>query len=200
MNVDRRVVRSRKALEEALLVLIEQQDLAELSIADVTRAAGVSRSTFYDHYADLHQLAESACTEMFETLLFGTPVLASADATASENPLAGLFDHVASHQRLYTALLGPDGSARVMTYLHRRLTIATHVNSVVTDPRGRTHGTDPHTTPPDVVAAFTAGALLGALIDWLHRGCPEDSDSMAAQTWPLMLRLRDGYAGDQPER
>jgi AcrR family transcriptional regulator len=65
-----------------LLALIEQQDLNAVSIADVTRRAGVSRSTFYDHYADLHELAESACTEMFEALLAETPVFALSTVLA----------------------------------------------------------------------------------------------------------------------
>jgi AcrR family transcriptional regulator len=89
-----------------LLALIEQQDLNAVSIADVTRRAGVSRSTFYDHYADLHELAESACTEMFEALLAETPVFALIDGPRTGNPLVALFEHVLEHRRLYTALLG----------------------------------------------------------------------------------------------
>lgn len=97
-----------------MLALIEQQDLKAVSIADVTRRAGVSRSTFYDHYADLHELAESACPR-------------------TGNPLVALFEHVLEHRRLYTGRLGPDGSARVMGYLMRRMTITIHVNRALPD-------------------------------------------------------------------
>ena len=155
-----------------MLALIEQQDLNAVSIADVTRRAGVSRSTFYDHYADLHELAESACTEMFEALLAETPVFALIDGPRTGNPLVALFEHVLEHRRLYIALLGPDGSARVMGYLMRRMTITIHVNRALPDAHSRTHRDDPLEAPLDVAASFSAGALVGVVVDWLARGCP----------------------------
>lgn len=186
---DPRILRSRRSLEASLLTLIEQQDLSALSIADVTREAGVSRSTFYDHYVDLHDVAESACTEMFEALLSETPVFAVIADSERGNPLVSLFEHVLTHRRLYTVLLGPDGSARVMTYLLHRMTIAIHVNRTPIEKDFSTHRDDPLEAPLDVTAAFAAGALLGVVVDWLRRECPETPASMAAQAWPLMATV-----------
>jgi AcrR family transcriptional regulator len=186
-TADPRILRSRRTLEASLLTLIEQHDLTALSIADVTREAGLSRSTFYDHYADLHELAESACTEMFEALLAETPVFALIEGPG--NPLGALFDHVLTHRRLYTALLGPDGSARVMVYLQRRMTIAIYVNRTLTEGESGTHRDDPLEAPLDVVAAFAAGALLGVVVDWLRRECPGTPEEMAAETWRLQAMV-----------
>lgn len=188
---DPRILRSRKTLEASLLALIEQQDLTTLSIADVTREAGVSRSTFYDHYADLHELAESSCTAMFEALLSETPVFARTAGPDPGNPLVSFFAHVLDHRRLYTALLGPDGSARVMAYLLHRMIIAIHVNRTLGESDIGTHRDDPLEAPLDVAAAFAAGALVGVVVDWLRRGCPGTPDSMASQTWPLMATVAD---------
>ena len=186
-TADPRILRSRRTLEVALLALIEQHDLTTLSIADVTREAGVSRSTFYDHYTDLHDLAESACTDMFEALLVQAPVFVSLNVDPeTSNPLVKLFQHVLTHRRLYSALLGPDGSARVMAYLLNRLTIAIHVNRALGKADFATHRDDPAEAPLDVAASFAAGALLGVVVDWLRRGCPGTPASMAGQTWPLM--------------
>jgi AcrR family transcriptional regulator len=188
---DPRILRSRRILEETLLTLIEQQDLTSLSIADVTREAGVSRSTFYDHYADLHELAESACTEMFETLLSETPIFTAIAGDETPNPLVSLFEHVLIHRRLYTALLGSDGSARVMAYLLHRMTIAIHVNRTLGERDFSTHRDDPREAPLDVAAAFSAGALVGVVVDWLGRECAGTPDSMAAETWRLMATVAD---------
>lgn len=189
---DPRILRSRRSLKGALLTLIEQQELTALSIADITREAGVSRSTFYDHYADLHELAESACTEMFEAVLAETPVFALIKGPEAANPLLALFEHVLSHRRLYTALLGPDGSARVMAYLLHRMTIAIHVNLEPGEKDSSTHRDDPLDAPLNVVAAFCAGALLGVVVAWLNRGCPGTPESMAAESWPLMQTVARG--------
>jgi len=69
-----------------------------------------------------------------------------------------LFEHVLEHRRLYTALLGPDGGARVMGYLMRRMTITIHVNRALPDAHSRTHRDDPLEAPLDVAAPFSAGA------------------------------------------
>lgn len=80
--------------------------------------------------------------------------------TESVNPLLSLFEHVLLHRRLYTALLGSDGSARVMAYLLHRMTIAIHVNRVPVERDFITHRDDPLEAPRDVAAAFAAGALV----------------------------------------
>ncbi|MBL7500220.1 TetR/AcrR family transcriptional regulator [Frankia sp. CNm7] len=73
--LDRRSRRSRAALETALLKLLAERDLAHISISDVTKSAEVNRSTFYLHYRDMHDLAASVCTTMFDELIAASPVL-----------------------------------------------------------------------------------------------------------------------------
>lgn len=186
VTTDPRILRSRRTLEASLLALIQRQDLNAMSIADITREAGLSRSTFYDHYADVHELAEAACTDMFEALLAETPVFSLIDGPDAGNPLLALFEHVLQHRRLYAALLGPDGSARVMAYLLHRMTIAIHVNRAPDEIDSTTHRNDPLEAPLDVAAAFAAGALLGVVVDWLARDCPGTPEYMATRAWPLM--------------
>ena len=157
-----------------------------MSIADVTRRAGVSRSTFYDHHADLHELVESAGTEMFKARLAETPVFALIDGPGTGNPLVAFFEHVLEHRRLYTALLGPDGSARVMGYLMRRMTITIHVNRALPDAHSRTHRDDRLEAALEVAASFSAGALVGVVVDWWPGEVRRSPELMAAQAWPLM--------------
>ncbi|MFF2729796.1 TetR/AcrR family transcriptional regulator C-terminal domain-containing protein [Streptomyces sp. NPDC058008] len=187
--LDPRSRRSRRALQEALLTLLADQELGEITVSRVTRRAGTSRSTFYDHYTDVHELAAEACTAQFDELLAAAPVFAgrpAPDGQGRTNPLSQLFTHVAAHARLYDALLGPEGSARVINHLHHRIAIAFFVNrSAPADP-DRTHATDPDEIPLDPAAAFHAGALIGVVMDWLRRGCPRGPDEMAEAVWPLV--------------
>ncbi|MFC9745863.1 TetR/AcrR family transcriptional regulator [Streptomyces niveus] len=191
--VDPRPRRSRLALQSALRSLLSDRELAEITVSDITKQAGTSRSTFYDHYTDVHKLAADACTEQFDELLAATPVSAHRPARedpAPENPLLDLFTHVEANARLYGALLGPDGSARVINHLHHRITIAFFVN--VPDPAGsvRTHAGDPVEIPLDPASAFYAGALIGVVLEWLRCGRPQSPATMAAATWPLVLDAR----------
>jgi AcrR family transcriptional regulator len=197
---DRRVRRTQATLQRALIDLVQERDLSQITVADVADRADVSRSTFYDHYQDVHALAEAACTSMLDDMFGFVLALDTAPAHPSdfqEDPdpaLTAFFAHFAEHAGLYRSLLGPTGSARVIEHVRRRTTAAAHYS-------GRLAPTD--TTPPpqtagspdfplDVPAAFVAGALLGVATDWLQRGCPRTPLEMTTLTKPLLIALRPG--------
>jgi AcrR family transcriptional regulator len=71
--MDPRTRRSRAALETALRELIAERDLSQISVSDITKRAGVNRSTFYEHYTDVHDLAAAACTTVFDALVAASP-------------------------------------------------------------------------------------------------------------------------------
>jgi AcrR family transcriptional regulator len=179
---DRRVRRTHAALQSTLIQLVEEQDLGHLSVADIAEQAGVNRSTFYDHYKDVHELAEAACTSIIDDLIESLPVLGPDSATQDETQsLRAFFTNLAEHAGLYRSLLGPKGSARVIDHILRRTTTAVHIAV------RRAAGDIPQdSTPHDVPAAFTAGALISVAIDWLQRDCPRTPAEMAALTWPLL--------------
>ncbi|MFC3980681.1 TetR/AcrR family transcriptional regulator [Streptosporangium jomthongense] len=198
---DRRVRRTQKALQGALIELVEERDLSRLSVADVAGRAGVSRSTFYDHYRDVHELAEAACTVMIDELIGAVPgpgAVSEDPARDAPQKLLAFFTTLAEHAGLYRALLGPSGSARVIDHIRRRATAAGYAGARQARGKATVGATveaageavrqgdgDPH----DVPAAFAAGALVGVAADWLQRGCPRTPAEMADLTWPLFTAL-----------
>lgn len=185
-SVDRRVLRTRSALARALLTLVEERELSRIGVSDVAERAGVSRTAFYDHYRDVHELAEAACTAMIDGLTRSLPKPRrdSADLEGeATRSLEAFFASLAEHAGLYRSLLGPQGSARVADHIRRRLTDGV-----------REHVREAH----DVPAAFTAGAIYGVAADWLQRGCPEPPARMAALTWPLFHALYDVVSTSPP--
>jgi len=195
--VDRRVRRTQATLQRALIDLVQEQDLSQINVADVADRADVSRSTFYDHYRDVHELAEAACTSMLDDMFRYVHALDTAPAGPPEDPdpsLTGFFAHFAEHAGLYRSLLGPTGSARVIEHVRRRTTAAAHYSGRLA-PVGDTPPPDtagPSDFSLDVPAAFVAGALIGVAIDWLQRGCPRTPLEMTILTKPLLIALRPG--------
>lgn len=53
---DRRILRTQKKLKTALLDLLKEKDLPELTITEVAKRADCNRVTFYSHYKDLNAL------------------------------------------------------------------------------------------------------------------------------------------------
>ncbi|MFD6286263.1 TetR/AcrR family transcriptional regulator [Streptomyces sp. NPDC060205] len=204
-SMDPRTRRSRSALETALRELIAERDLSQISVSDITKRASVNRSTFYEHYTDVHDLAAAACTTVFDELVAASPTVVpplNAEGSPTVELLPELFAHVAEHAPLYRALLGDDGSARVINHLLHRMTVAAHVRRVPAETAGAAGaadvpvrpspapaptGEDPADIPHDPAAAFVAGAVLGTVVDWLRRGCPGTPETMAAALWPLLI-------------
>lgn len=193
-SADRRVLRTRATLARALLELVEEQDLSRISVSDIAEHAGVSRTAFYAHYRDVHELAETACTAMIDSLVRSLPspgpdsVNLTQEGTRS---LTAFFASLAQHAGLYRSLLGPQGSARVADHIRRRLTASIYerVRQAVGDETLLEPSGPPADIPHDVPAAFTAGAFIGVAADWLQRGCPRTPSEMAALTWPLLNAL-----------
>src|SRR6516165_11146023 len=126
--------------------------------------------------------------DMFRSVLAIYAARAHSSAEDPDPALTAFFTHFAEHAGLYRSLLGPTGSARVIEHVRRRTTAAAHHSGRLA-PAG---DTPPQTAgspgfPPDVPAAFVAGALLGVAADWLQRGCPGTPLEMTILTKPLLI-------------
>ena len=183
--------RTQATLQSALMDLIQKKDLLRITVADVTERADVSRSTFYDHYQDVHELAEAACAAMIDDLVASLPhqddVLSDPDG--GTEVLRNFFANFAEHANLYRSLLGSRGSARIIDHIRRRAIAALHRSALRGDTCEAAVTAGDAETPHDVFAAFSGGAFFGVAIDWVQRECPGTPAEMAALTWPLFAAV-----------
>jgi AcrR family transcriptional regulator len=68
-NEDRRTKRTQKKLKHALLELLKEKELNELSITEVAQYAECNRVTFYSHYRDLHALLAAIFDDYLDDLI-----------------------------------------------------------------------------------------------------------------------------------
>lgn len=65
---DIRNKRTERAICQAMLDLMKEKPFARLSVTDVATAAGISRSTFYAHYANLEEVFSALVREFHDTV------------------------------------------------------------------------------------------------------------------------------------
>lgn len=53
---DKRVRKTKKALQSALIQLLGEKELRQITVKDLTNTADVHRATFYTHYTDAYDL------------------------------------------------------------------------------------------------------------------------------------------------
>lgn len=62
-STDPRALRTRKALVDAVLDLLNDHDVADLNVSQIVKEAGVSRQVFYQHFADRDALILTAAAD-----------------------------------------------------------------------------------------------------------------------------------------
>ncbi len=55
---DRRIQKTKQLLQSTLLHLLEEKTFEKVNVTEICQKAGVSRITFYTHYADKYELAD----------------------------------------------------------------------------------------------------------------------------------------------
>lgn len=107
---DRRIRTSRNLLERALVALMGEKPLKDITVKELCLRAGVNRSTFYLHYYDIYDLME----ELEEQI--GAEVFATLDTlptSAGQNTFShfynAIFELMDRNAELCVILLGENG-------------------------------------------------------------------------------------------
>lgn len=65
-KINRQTIRSQKMLRTALLELLKEKPLQQISISEITDRADLARSTFYTHFETKDELLESILDEILD--------------------------------------------------------------------------------------------------------------------------------------
>jgi AcrR family transcriptional regulator len=102
-KTDRRVLRTRNALGDALVALLQERDFEQITVQDVLDRAGVGRSTFYVHYRDKNDLFLSDVEEFFEMC---SGLLSRHNARPERLlPVQEVFTHIREMREFYAAVV-----------------------------------------------------------------------------------------------
>ena len=102
-NPDRRILRTRNMLGDALVALLQEQEFDDITVQDVLDRAGVGRSTFYVHYRDKEDLFLSDVEEFFERIC---TVLERQKASPKRLlPVQEVFAHVREMREFYEGVM-----------------------------------------------------------------------------------------------
>ncbi len=100
---DPRILQTRQALRQALLDLVDDKPLDQISIREITAAAGIGYNTFFRHYTDKEALVMAVATDELERLI--ELCITTLDATDSARASTALCDYVGEHDVLWSTLL-----------------------------------------------------------------------------------------------
>lgn len=194
-RTDRRILRTRQMLRQALLELILERGYDALGIQDITDRADLARATFYLHYRDKEDL-------LIETMEFIVAEFAARlqDVRLDEwqledgAPVQQVFVYAAEQARLYRAVMNGQGGFKVSRRLHAIIAEA-HRQTVerLMAERGAVLK-----VPMNFLCNYYAGALLSLVFWWLENDQPYSPEEMAAMFREVSLAGRAQAMGIDP--
>jgi AcrR family transcriptional regulator len=167
------VRRTRDALGDALVALMQEKPFDTITVQDVLDRAHVGRSTFYAHYSDKDDLLMSDADEFYERLAMG--LSARGENSDRVFPVKEFFGHIAEAKQFVNALSSA-GKMQEQLELAREHFARGIERRLAELPRG-------HSIPASdrgAIAFAHAGALLSLLTWWVDRGMKQSPAEMDA--------------------
>lgn len=179
---DRRITRSKRALRDALVELIEERGLTNFSASDLCARADLNRGTLYNNFGDMEGLLaalEDDIMDDLENLQSCMQQLSLKDVLryrVNKKPmpfLVKLFDCLREQGDFLHAIMGPKGDPSFGPRV--RDAVCTEIIQTILHERYRN---DPSPFVQYYVA-FYASAYLGVITHWIETGMKESSQEMA---------------------
>ena len=170
-KMDARVRRTRDALGDALVELMQQKPFDEVTIQDVLDRAGVGRSTFYVHFKDKDDLFMSDAEEFFEAMSLALVV--HGDKSERVFPVMEFFAHVREMKNFVRSMKSAGKFHENMQLAHghfargieKRMEMIARGKSIPAAQRR-------------AIAHGHAGALISMLEFWMNHGAKEEPREM----------------------
>ncbi len=191
--LDRRVQKTRKLLQDALIELVSEKGYESVTIQEILDKANVGRSTFYAHFQDKDQLLRSILDyldQLFEQhkkqLLDATKNFGNADntdLTLGLSPTLSLFQFVGQNHRFFKAMLGNRAYGIFVKPIYDY--VFAHVHGIFTKPIHDdmfAHLHEPFkilrsrekysSLESEIAAHYFVSALMGILVWWVEKDTP----------------------------
>jgi AcrR family transcriptional regulator len=168
---DERVRRTQARLGNALVTLILEKAIDEVTVQDVLDRASVGRSTFYLHYRDKNDLLLSQLEMFLETM--STTLSVSKERSHRVVPVAEMFAHIGSQNKIYRALAD---SGRLQDFFDLAQGYFARGIERRLKESGRLANLSQHELAAR--ASALAGSVLSLLRWWLDRGEKESPRAM----------------------
>jgi AcrR family transcriptional regulator len=168
-KTDRRILRTRDTLGDALVALMHEKSFDEITVQDVLDRAGVGRSTFYVHYRDKDDLFLSDVEDFLEQV---SSALKRQNANPKRLlPVREFFTHIREAREFHAALVRSgkvnDVWALARGFFARSIEERLQMAGVETNPTRRA-----------AQAHALAGSFFSLLDWWIDKGMKADPKEM----------------------
>ena len=179
-RVERRVARTKAAIEEAFVQLVLEHGYERVAVEDISDRADLARATFYSHYPNKEAVLFSVFNRLIEDLMQRVAYQSGPWNEVRRDAVQAAYRHVAEIPDLYRACLS-DARTRAL-YLstlsrYAEENFADRLNALNRQPR----------VPVPVMARAFAGAHVAIMEAWLAGELSGDVEQLASMALDLLV-------------
>ncbi|MEG0450690.1 MAG: TetR/AcrR family transcriptional regulator [Lysinibacillus sp.] len=179
LKTDRRIVRTKKVIRDALTDLIEEKGFEMITVRDLTEKADINRGTFYLHYQDKYDLLKKSEDELIEGMKdfineLNPNIIFQTNVQNEPLPfLVKLFEYIAENARYMKLILGPNGDPSFQDRI-KQFMRANFIEKIMKDLKGESL-----LVPVDYLMSYVTAAHLGVIQQWLEGDMQQSPREMA---------------------
>lgn len=186
-ELDRRTRKTREALYKALVQLLGEKPLKNISVTELTRAADVNRSTFYTHFQDVYDMYEHMHSDFRSAIRAQIEEHAQELARGDISQLLHLvYSYFSNHRDMFGVIFGQGDNegywGDVVSVVQESL-LEVLPPILGCDPKRMEHAVD-----------FIARGSVGMARGWVEDGCIEGVDDMVALNTLFIDAVRNTLA------
>ena len=179
--VDRRVRKTKRQLRLALMQLMSQKSVKDISVRELAAIADINRGTFYIHYKDVYDLLNHLEDETAEGLIRVCRKNSAKDSSGKTFPyLSDLYQFIADNADICRVLLGENGDiaftdriCRILRdeYLYEFISIFYPSDEALLD----------------YFCSFIISGNMSLALRWINTGMKETPEQMAVLAGEIIM-------------
>ncbi len=179
---DRRYKRTEKLIKDTFLQLLEEKNLTQITISEISHVADLGRGTFYLHYSDINNLYESIEQDLTEKLLnYFRSCFPTTEEMNSKKMIDGILSYIESEKRLFFILVRSD-DGKTMYKIRKLFYAEVFKEDSIIHPKG-----DKEYDKNESI--FVVSGVIGILERWIMDNCSTPIERMSEMIHRMIVKI-----------
>lgn len=179
---DRRILKTKRAIYEALVELMQKKKLNSITVTELAAAANINRKTFYTYYSTVNDVLDEVINELISSLKDLMYTMSEDYNMLSPQTLFAFLNTIMSDVDIVRALFTSDNSNMLFNKLQKALQETLLKELIDNDIKMN--------IPPEqypLISSFVAGGMIYVYYEWITNPNGTSLDEMARTLTTLII-------------
>ena len=179
---DRRILKTKRAIYEALVELMQKKKLNSITVTELAAAANINRKTFYTYYSTVNDVLDEVINELISSLKDLMYTMSEDYNMLSPQTLFAFLNTIMSDVDIVRALFTSDNGNMLFNKLQKALQETLLKELIDNDIK---MNIQPEQYP--LISSFVAGGMIYVYYEWITNPNGTSLDEMARTLTTLII-------------